>query len=150
MPGASGMSLLQQLRDQNARLPVIMLTGYGDIQMSVNAMKLGAVDFLTKPFNQQQLLDRIQEVLRNTSLRDSVEITGIDPRVARERWESLTPREQEIASRIANGASNKSIAYDLGISVRTVESHRANLMGKLQANSVVELVQLALTLKQAS
>jgi FixJ family two-component response regulator len=146
MPGVSGMSLLEQLHDQHARLPVIMLTGYGDIPMSVSAMKLGAADFVTKPVNHQQLLDRIQEVLRKHALQRGLPGVDIDPQVARERLDSLTPREREIFSRIANGDSNKLIAYDLGISIRTVESHRANIMEKLEARSVVDLVQLALSL----
>jgi two-component system, LuxR family, response regulator FixJ len=146
MPGVSGMTLLEQLHAQHARLPVIMLTGYGDIPMSVSAMKLGAADFVTKPVNHQQLLDRIQEVLRNHALQRGLPGADIDPQVARERLDSLTPREREIFTRIANGDSNKLIAYDLGISVRTVESHRANIMEKLEARSVVDLVQLALSL----
>ena len=146
MPGVSGMTLLEQLHAQHARLPVIMLTGYGDISMSVSAMKLGAADFITKPVNHQQLLDRVQEVLRSSALQRGLPGADIDPQVARERLDSLTPREREIFTRITNGDSNKVIAYDLGISVRTVESHRANIMEKLEARSVVDLVQLALSL----
>ena len=145
MPGISGMTLLEQLHAQHARLPVIMLTGYGDIPMSVSAMKLGAEDFVTKPVNHQQLLERIQEVLRDHAVQRGLPGSDIDPQVARERLDSLTPRELEIFTRITKGDSNKVIAYDLGISVRTVESHRAHIMEKLQARSVVDLVQLALS-----
>lgn len=149
MPGLSGMTLLERLHDKRARLPVIMLTGHGDIPMSVNAMKLGAADFITKPVNPQQLLDRVQEVLRESAVRDSVEDAAMDPRIAHELWAKLTAREQEICTRIARGSSNKIIASELGISIRTVESHRARIMEKLQARSVVDLVQVTLSLKHA-
>lgn len=148
MPDVSGMTLLERLHDQRARLPVIVLTGYGDIPMSVDAMKLGAADFLTKPVNHQQLLDRVQEVLREATTAQGIDGIDIDPRIARERWESLTPREREICSRIASGSSNKRVALELDISVRTVESHRSRIMEKLQARSLVDLVQLVLSLRQ--
>jgi FixJ family two-component response regulator len=109
-------------------------------------MKLGAADFVTKPVNHQQLIDRIQEVLRHAELQRSVKGIAIEPQIARARLESLTPREKEIFQRITAGASNKAIAYELGISVRTVETHRANIMEKLEARTVVDLVQLALSL----
>lgn len=148
MPGMSGMALLERLHEQRARLPVIMLTGHGDISMAVNAMKLGAADFVTKPVNHQQLIERIQEVLRNPTLHDGSTVTGMDPLEAEERWNTLTPREKDICARIAKGASNKMVAYSLGISVRTVESHRAHIMEKLHARSLVDLVQLSLSLRQ--
>jgi FixJ family two-component response regulator len=149
MPGLSGMALLEKLHRERVHLPVIMLTGHGDIPMSVSAMKLGAVDFVTKPFNHQKLLDLVQNVLRDSVRRAEAEPTGIDPRLARELWETLTPREQEVCERIVSGSSNKAIGVDLGISVRTVETHRARIMEKLNARSLVDLVQLSMSLRNA-
>ncbi len=148
MPGLSGMALLEKLHHDRVHLPVVMLTGHGDIPMSVNAMKLGAVDFVTKPFNHQKLLDLVQNVLRDSVRRAEAEPTGIDPRLARELWETLTPREQQVCERIVSGSSNKAIAADLGISVRTVETHRARIMEKLNARSLVDLVQLSMSLRK--
>lgn len=150
MPGLSGMALLEKLHRERVHLPVIMLTGHGDIPMSVSAMKLGAVDFVTKPFNHQKLLDLVQNVLRDSVRRTGAEPTGIDPHLARELWETLTPREQEVCERIVSGSSNKMIGSDLGISVRTVETHRARVMEKLNARSLVDLVQLSMSLKKTS
>jgi FixJ family two-component response regulator len=148
MPGISGMTLLERLRDEQIPLPVIMLTGHGDIPMSVRAMKLGAVDFITKPFHHQRLLDLVQGVLRDDSRRSRGDAPAMDPAVARERWASLTSREREVFDGIVAGASNKVIAGDLGISVRTVETHRARIMDKLQARSLVDLVLLSLSLRE--
>lgn len=147
MPGTSGMTLLEELNARRAGLPVIVLTGHGDIPMSVSAMKLGAADFVTKPANPQQLLDRVQEVLREAEFGHDPEEPDADLENARRRWESLTPREREVCLRIGSGASNKQVAAELGISVRTVESHRAHIMEKLEASSLVDLVQLTLQLR---
>lgn len=149
MPGHSGLALLERLGKENDRLPVIMITGYGDIPMTVRAMKLGAVDFITKPFNYQKLLDLVQETLRQSTLRQQADAWSIDPQTARARWNTLTPREQQICEMIATGSPNKTIGYELGISVRTVESHRARIMEKLQARSVVDLVQVSLSQKKS-
>jgi FixJ family two-component response regulator len=144
MPGMSGMTLLEHLRSRYPHLPVIMITGHGDIEMAVRAMKLGAVDFVTKPFAAQALLDRIQEALR----RPAVESGPAEPvEAANARLATLTPREREIFERIVSGQANKVIALELGISIRTVESHRANVMEKLDANSLVDLVLLSVALK---
>jgi FixJ family two-component response regulator len=144
MPGMSGMALLEQLQSRCAAMPIIIITGHGDIDMAVRAMKLGAVDFITKPFSSQSLLDRLQEVLRKTAERTAQEqfAQGVTA-----RFDALTSREREIFDRIVSGESNKAIAYDLGISVRTVESHRASIMEKLEAKTLVDLVMLSVSLK---
>lgn len=148
MPGTSGMTLLEELSARRIGLPVIVLTGYGDIPMSVSAMKLGAADFVTKPANPQQLLERVQEVLREAGQEPGAAADpGQDLVRARQRWALLTPREREVCERIGSGASNKQVAAELGISVRTVESHRAHIMEKLEASSLVDLVQLTLQLR---
>jgi len=144
MPGMSGMALLERLREQEVPLPVIMLTGHGDIEMAVRAMKLGAADFLTKPFSGQLLLDRVQEVLRRGQQVPSLSISLEE---AHARWDALTPREKEVFDRICAGASNKVIAVDFGISIRTVESHRARIMEKMKVRSLVDLVLLSVKLK---
>jgi two-component system, LuxR family, response regulator FixJ len=146
MPGMSGMALLERLREQEIPLPVIMLTGHGDIEMAVRAMKLGAADFLTKPFSGQLLLDRVQEVLRRGQQVPSLSISLEE---AHARWDALTPREKEVFDRICAGASNKVIAADFGISIRTVESHRARIMEKMKVRSLVDLVLLSVKLKAA-
>jgi FixJ family two-component response regulator len=143
MPGMSGMSLLKQLRVEHPALPIILITGHGDIEMAVRAMKLGAVDFLTKPFGAQRLLDLIQDVLRQGADAAAAEL---DSEGAATQLEVLTPREREVFERIAAGESNKVIAIDLGISVRTVESHRASVMEKLGLKTLVDLVRLAVRL----
>ena len=149
MPGLSGMAVLEKFHAEGINLPVIVLTGHGDIPMSVNAMKLGAVDFLTKPFNHQKLLDLVQNVLRDPVLQGQQASTPIDPREARARWETLTPREKEIFQAIVSGSSNKAIGIDLGISTRTVETHRARIMEKLEASTLVDLVLLNLSLRNS-
>jgi len=146
MPGMSGMALLERLREQELPLPVIMLTGHADIEMAVRAMKLGAADFLTKPFSGQLLLDRVQEVLRRGQQVPSLNISLEE---AHARWDALTPREKEVFDRICAGASNKVIAADFGISIRTVESHRARIMEKMKVRSLVDLVLLSVKLKAA-
>ena len=137
------MSLLKQLRVEHPALPIILITGHGDIEMAVRAMKLGAVDFLTKPFGAQRLLDLIQDVLRQGADAAAAEL---DSEGAATQLEVLTPREREVFERIAAGESNKVIAIDLGISVRSVESHRASVMEKLGLKTLVDLVRLAVRL----
>jgi FixJ family two-component response regulator len=143
MPQMSGLELQQQLNQSGSMLPVIFITGHGDIPMAVQAMKEGAFDFLQKPFRDQELIDRINSALkqdadnRQTILRHA-EITR--------RFESLTPREREVMTMVVDGRANKVIAIDLGLSERTVEIHRANVMDKLAARSVAHLVKMHLTL----
>jgi len=146
MPGISGMALLEQLRIERPWLPIIMITGHGDIEMAVRAMKLGAMDFITKPFSPQTLLDRIQEVLRQTADRATAEVSAEE---ATARLNTLTPREREIFDRIVSGKPNKAIAFDLDISIRTVESHRASIMEKMRAKTLVDLVHLSVNLKRS-
>ena len=146
MPGMSGMALLERLRAQHPSLPVIMITGHGDIDMAVRAMKLGAMDFITKPFSTQALLDRVQEMVRRDPDMGAVRIEAEE---AAARLATLTPREREIFDRIVRGVSNKVIALDFGISIRTVESHRANIMTKLEAKTLVDLVLISVCLKTA-
>jgi FixJ family two-component response regulator len=140
MPGTSGMTLLEQLHENGARLPTILITGHGDIDMAVRAMKLGAVDFITKPFNGQRLLDLVQDVLRDW---ENSPPFVTDAKEAQSRLDSLTQREREVFDLLVEGGSNKAVASDLGISIRTVESHRAHIMEKLGARTVVDLVHLA-------
>ena len=139
MPGMSGMTLLERLRGDFPSLPVIVITGHGDIEMAVRAMKLGAIDFMTKPFSAQVLLDRVQELVREA--RSTIAGEGAEQAAA--RLVTLTAREREVFDRIVGGQANKVIADDLGISVRTVESHRANVMQKLGAKTLVDLVLIA-------
>jgi FixJ family two-component response regulator len=147
MPGMSGIALLERLRQQYPGLPIVIMTGHGDIDMAVRAMKLGAVDFVTKPFSSQALLDLVQDVLRrNAEPRES----PVSAAAASTRWATLTAREREIFERIVSGDSNKAIAFDLGISIRTVESHRARIMEKMNAKTLVDLVLLSVSLRSAS
>lgn len=147
LPGHSGIQLLEKLREDRTGIPVILLTAHGDIPMSVRAMKLGAVDFLTKPYDPQSLLDLVQSVLNNPELQGHAEPATFDPLKIGEHWNTLSPREQEVFEFIATGASNKATAIDLGISIRTVETHRANIMKKLQLHSLVDLVLVKQYLK---
>jgi two-component system response regulator FixJ len=143
MPEMSGLEVQQQLNRNGALLPVILVTGHGDIPMAVQAMKDGAFDFLQKPFRDQDLLDRINAALKQDAQnRESVD------RLAdlRQRAESLTPREREVMGHVVDGKANKVIAIDLGLSERTVEIHRANVMEKMAARSVAHLVKMHLTL----
>lgn len=146
MPGMSGMALLERLRTECPLLPIIIITGHGDIDMAVKAMKLGAMDFITKPFSSQILLDRIQEVLRRTPESATPPISTEEAALC---LETLTAREREIFDRIVSGDSNKAIAFDLGISIRTVESHRASVMDKMKVKTLVDLVLLSVDLKSA-
>jgi len=143
MPGMSGMSLLETLHRNGTMIPTVVITGHGDIAMAVKAMKLGAVDFLTKPYNHQALLELVQRVLRRGGRLNN---SPVDTQDAESRWNSLTTREQEVFKRIVNGEANKAIAYGLDISVRTVESHRSRIMQKTGARSLVDLVLLSVAL----
>ena len=143
MPEMSGLEVQQQLNRSGALIPVILITGHGDIPMAVQAMKDGAFDFLQKPFRDQELLDRINAALKQDAQnRESVD------RLAdlRQRAQSLTPREREVMGHVVDGKANKVIAIDLGLSERTVEIHRANVMEKMAARSVAHLVKMHLTL----
>ncbi len=143
MPEMSGLEIQQQLNRTGAMLPVIFITGHGDIPMAVQAMKDGAFDFLTKPFRDQDFLDRI-----NTALKQDAESRAeLEKHTElRRRSESLTPREKEVFELIVDGKANKVVAIDLGLSERTVEIHRGNVMEKMAARSVAHLVKMYLTL----
>jgi two-component system response regulator FixJ len=143
MPEMSGLEVQQELNKSGAILPVIFVTGHGDIPMAVQAMKDGAFDFLTKPFRDQDLLDRINSALKqDAENRAAVEMHAD----LRRRFESLTPREREVLGLVVEGKANKVVAIDLGLSERTVEIHRANVMEKMGARSVAHLVKMFLTL----
>lgn len=141
MPGMSGMDLLERLRTDHPSLPVIMITGHGDIDMAVKAMKLGAKDFVTKPFRGQVVLDCVREVVQQAAANGDA--TAGDDAGVNTRLDALTAREREVFDRLVSGESNKVIAADLGISIRTVESHRAHIMDKLEAKTLVDLVLLS-------
>jgi len=139
MPGTSGLELQARLAAQRSSLPIIFLTAHGDIEMAVKAVKAGALDFIQKPFRDQDLLDKIHFALAsNVRLREKrTEIESVRSRIA-----SLTPREHELLELVVAGRSNKVIAEELGISQRTVEIHRARVMKKMAADSVTDLVRM--------
>ncbi len=141
MPGMSGMELQQELIKRHCALPIIFVTGHGDVPMAVDAMQHGAFDFIQKPFRDQDLLDRINQALAADAEHRSTE----DQRTAvRQRHATLTPREQEIMGCVVRGLTNKVIAMDLELSQRTVEIHRARVMEKMHARSLAELVRMSL------
>ncbi len=141
MPGMNGMDLYEQLRARNSTLPVIFITGHGDVPMAVSALKKGAADFIEKPFNDQDMLRLIETCMRQD--RAAAAKRAENASVA-QRLESLTQREREVLGLIVAGKLNKQIADELGISIKTVEVHRSRVMEKMGANSVAELVQLVL------
>jgi FixJ family two-component response regulator len=137
MPGLSGLELQERLNEQRAGIPIVFITGHGDVPMAVTAMKSGATDFLQKPFRDQDLLDRIHKALA----RDREQRAWrAEEHAIRERVALLTPREAEVMHRVVRGQANKVIAMDLGVSQRTVELHRARVMHKLKMRSLAELV----------
>jgi FixJ family two-component response regulator len=145
MPEMSGLEVQQHLNKTGSMLPVILISGHGVIPMAVQAMKDGAFDFLQKPFRDQELLDRINGALKlDAQNRESVD------RLAdlKAREQSLTPREREVLALVVDGKANKVIAIDLGLSERTVEIHRANVMEKMGARSVAHLVKMHLMLEE--
>lgn len=146
MPGMSGLELQEQLNLRGAMIPVIFITGHGDISMAVEAMRHGAFDFLPKPFRDQDLLDRIQKALEKDA-KNRHEIAQTER--IREQFESLTPREREVLELVTGGKANKVMAGDLGVSQRTIEIHRARVMEKMHANSLAQLVRMVLNLKES-
>lgn len=140
MPGMDGLEVQQALRDKGVMLPVIIMTGHGDVSLAVKAMKAGAIDFIEKPFEKETLLGAIDQGMRR--LRQAE--TGRDLAMeANARLQVLTSRERDVLEGLAKGLPNKTIAYDLGISPRTVEIHRANLMAKLKVRSLSEALRIA-------
>jgi two-component system response regulator FixJ len=144
MPGMSGMDLQLELNRLGAVLPIMFITGHGDVPMAVEAMQQGAFDFLQKPFRDQDLIQRIQRALeRDESHRAALRQTD----AIKMRLASLTPREREVLDLLADGKQNKVMAAELGLSQRTVEIHRANVMDKMQARSVAQLVRMLLDVR---
>jgi FixJ family two-component response regulator len=147
MPEMSGLELQEQLNRQGAVIPVIFITGHGDVPMAVEAMQAGAFDFLQKPFRDQDLIDRIQKALEKDRASRSV---LAERTLIRERLESLTPREREVLTMVSSGKPNKVMAADLGVSQRTVEIHRARVMEKMGASSLAQLVRMVMDLGEPS
>lgn len=145
MPGMSGLELQQQLNARGAVIPVIFITGHGDVPMAVEAMQQGAFDFLQKPFRDQDLMDRIQRALEKD--RANRAELGERSRI-REQYETLTPREREVLALVTSGKANKVMAADLGLSQRTIEIHRARVMEKMGASSLAHLVRMVLDLEE--
>jgi len=142
VPGLGGLELQEELIKRGNTLPIIFITGHGDVPMAVEAMQKGAVDFIQKPFRDQELLDRIREALatdeeRREEQQQHAEVAG--------RLERLTNREREVFDLVVTGKPNKVIAYELGVSQRTVEIHRARVMEKMQARSLADLVKMHMT-----
>ena len=140
MPGLDGLDLQKQLEQRDYVMPIVFITGHGDIPMSLKAMKKGAIDFLTKPFDEEDLLKAVQEALK----KDVANRSAMNERQSiLQRIQLLTPREYEILTYVLTGMLNKQIAYDLNISEKTVKVHRGRVMEKLAVDSVAELVRLA-------
>jgi two-component system response regulator FixJ len=146
MPDMSGTDLLRRLKDMQSAIPVIVITGHGDISLAVEAMKLGAADFLEKPFPDEALLGAVRSAVERR--RSSAELHAERAMVAA-HLALLSAREQEVLQGLISGHSNKTIAHNLGISPRTVEVYRANLMSKMQASSLSDLVRMALLAQRA-
>lgn len=147
LPGASGLDLQAKLNSMGNRMPIVFMTGYADVPMSVRAMKAGATDFLTKPFRDQEMLDAVMAAVerdraRRSEKEASAELAGLAA--------TLTPREAEVMALVVQGLLNKQIAYQLGVSEITVKIHRGNLMRKMKATSVVDLVLKAEQIKAAA
>ena len=147
LPDLSGLDLQQELAKANVDLPIVFVTGHADIPMSVRAMKAGAVEFLTKPFREQDLLEAIQHAIgqHRTSRQQRAEISELQ-----QRQDLLTPREREVFPLVASGLLNKQIAHQLGASEKTIKIHRSQLMRKMKANSLADLVRMSERLRVRS
>lgn len=141
MPGMSGLDLQEHLVERNIQIPVVIITGHGDVPMAVRAMKSGAVDFIEKPFNDEVLLDAIRRAIAREEHQRSHHSENLQ---IQERLSHLTPREYEVMQMVTEGRSNKEIANTLGVSAKTIEAHRARVMEKMQAGSLAELVRMVL------
>jgi FixJ family two-component response regulator len=140
LPGVSGLDFQEELAKAGIRIPIIFMTGHGDIPMSVKAMKAGALDFLTKPFRDQDMLDAVTKAIERNQKRQDDEKTVSELRI---RFESLTGREKELLALVAADLMNKQIAAELGVTEITVKVHRSNMMRKMKARSLVQLVRMA-------
>jgi FixJ family two-component response regulator len=141
MPGMSGLDLQERLKAQQIHLPIIFITGHGDVQMAVRAVKAGAFDFIEKPFNDQDLLDRIHKAIAFDAVQRGHDMQHAQLRAL---FDSLTVREREVLDLVVVGKSNKAIANMFGLSAKTIEVHRAKVMEKMQARSVADLVKMAM------
>jgi len=147
LPGLNGLELQKRVAVERTDMPIIFITGHGDIPMSVGAMKAGAVEFLTKPFNDTVLLEAIRQALE----RSRVALTREEERhELRDRYASLTPRERDVMTLVVSGLLNKQVAGELGISESTVKAHRGQVMQKMNANSVADLVKMTARLHQSA
>jgi FixJ family two-component response regulator len=144
MPGMNGLDFQRELANTGWRIPIIFVTGHGDVSTSVRAMKAGAIEFLTKPFQEQEFLSAVSEALKRDSARRGLEA---DTAALRRRYDSLTPREREVMRCVVAGMPNKLIAANLEITAKTVKFHRAHIMAKMLAGSVAALVQMAIDLR---
>ncbi|MGC1861817.1 MAG: response regulator FixJ [Methylocystis sp.] len=142
MPGMSGLDLLAKMKERRVSMPVIVISAHGDVPLAIAAMKQGAIHFFEKPFDNDALLDSIRAAL--TRREESEPAHDAETQMIKERFATLSKREKDVLAALLNGRPNKTIAYDLGISARTVEVHRANMMKKTQATSLAELVRMAL------
>jgi two-component system, LuxR family, response regulator FixJ len=141
MPGMTGLELQKRLAELGCNIPIVFITGHGDIPMAVEAVRQGAVDFLQKPFADQDLVDRINEAMKQAAQQREGELERLE---ILDRVESLTAREKQVMGQVVLGKANKVIAGDLGVSQRTVEIHRARVMEKMQANSLAHLVRMVM------
>jgi FixJ family two-component response regulator len=140
LPGLSGLDLQRDLAEAGVQMPIIFVTGHGDIPMSVQAMKAGAVEFLTKPFRDQDFLDAIRQAIARDRVARRQQARNVE---LRKRYESLNPREREVLKWVVSGMLNKQIADELGATERTIKFHRGNIMQKMQVKSLAELVRIA-------
>ena len=145
MPGMSGLELQEYLKRNEINIPVIVITGHGDVLMSVRAMKEGAIDFIEKPFNDELLLDAIRNALALDARQREKQALRAE---LASRLALLTPREHEVMDMVTAGRSNKEIASALGVSAKTVEAHRAKVMDKMKAGSLAELVRMSMLVRE--
>jgi two-component system response regulator FixJ len=147
MPDMSGVELLEKLKATGASIPAVVITGHGDVPMAVAAMKAGALDFIEKPFEDEALVEAIK---RAASQLEKSPAAIVDTATLRARLDSLSERERQVLSAVVAGLPNKTIGFDLGISPRTVEVHRANIMSKMQARNLPELVRMSIAMGLSS